>query len=102
MNRSEPKNAVKIPSGISPGRSNLEKLSQINKNKAPNNAFLGRLSMAFCPQRKRLIFGIISPTHPMIPVKEITDEVNRTAQQVTRIRSEFLLIPKEKAISFSN
>ena len=96
-----PRNAVIMPIGISPGKINLARLSEIKRNIAPKTAEYGRLSNVFCPRSMRDKFGTISPTHPIMPVNAITDEVSNTAQPTRMYFSNLGFNPSEKEISSS-
>ena len=102
MNIMEPKNAVNIPRGISPGSNERARSSQIMLKMAPNPMLIGMVRWLSAPVMIRARFGMINPTQLMMPDTEMTAEVIKTAANKTTVNSQWFFNPKEKATSLSS
>ena len=70
MKKGAPKKAVITPTGISAGaRSVLARMSDESRKIAPINAEAGKRTRWSGPTRRRVTWGMMSPTKPIVPAK---------------------------------
>jgi len=89
--------AVKTPIGISFGRTALVIVSALKSRVAPTRAEAGSNLRLSGPTKKRIKWGIIRPTKPMMPETETQTAVIREAVTRSITLTLFVSIPREPA-----